>query len=110
MMSSAGQLVLREKAVATVVRSTYASSTCHTCLKEMPSGSGAVQVAPTLLQGSQQYKRYCSPACATSDTHAALTAPVHGRVGAIAAKTQVRDLLQGLELLVVARLELNRKF
>ena len=107
MMYFAGQLVLREKAVATAVRSTYTSSTCHTCLNEMPSGSGAVQVAPALLQGSQQHKRYCSPACAMGDTHAALTAPAHGRLDAIAAKTQVRDPPRGLDNLVVAGLELN---
>ena len=76
--------------MATVIRGKYAASTCHMCLKELPAGQSAVEVAPELLRAAQQYKLYCSPACATRDVHAALTAPVHGRLDQIAAAAEVR--------------------
>ena len=76
--------------MATVIRDKYAASTCHMCLKELPTGHSAVELAPDILQGAQQYKRYCSPACASADVHAALTAHVHGKLDDIAAATQVQ--------------------
>ena len=77
--------------MATVIRGKYAASTCHMCLKELPSGTSAVEMAPGILRGAQQYKLYCSPACASADTHAVLTAPVHGRLDAVAIAAQVQQ-------------------
>ena len=91
---AAGQLVLREKPVATVLLAQYAASACHMCLRELPTGQSAVEVAPAVLHEAQQYKLYCSPACASADTHAVLTAPVHGRLDKIAAAAQVQQPFQ----------------
>lgn len=85
----AGQLVLREQAVATVVRSQFAASICHTCFRDLPTGESAVQIGRTVLRGALQYKKFCSPECAVADSHDALTAHVHGRVKALAAAAQV---------------------
>ena len=51
-----------------------------------------LQVAKALLQQAPQYKRYCSLACAEADSHAALTAPVHGRLDGAAARVKVLPL------------------
>ena len=76
--------------MALVIRGKYAASTCHMCLKELPTGHSAVAVAPELLRGAQQYKMYCSPACASADKQAAQTAPVHGRLDQVAAAAEVQ--------------------
>ena len=51
-----------------------------------------LQVAKALLRQAPQYKRYCSPACAQADSHAALTASVHGRLDGAAARVKVLSL------------------
>ena len=51
---AAGQLVLREYPLATAVRSQFVSSTCHICLKEIPTGHSAVQVGKCAWNGQGQ--------------------------------------------------------
>jgi hypothetical protein len=70
-MPCAGELVLLEAPVATVVRTQYTGEVCHMCFKDM--------LAPA-PQGPRPYKRYCSRACAQADAYAGLTQALHALV------------------------------
>jgi hypothetical protein len=84
----AGSLVLLEAPVATVIRTQYARTSCHTCAKELPSpadpSSAEAAAAP--------YKRYCSRACAAADVRAGLAQDVHRKISEVAAQADVRLL------------------
>ena len=85
----AGELVLLEAPVATVVRSQYVRDVCHVCFRDLP---------PSPQQQAQQarepcpYKRYCSRACAEADTHAGVTQVLHQLVAQENTKVEARPL------------------
>lgn len=100
----AGEQVLAEEAVIAVPAPLHQESTCHTCLRELPSDASSQHAEqPIVDTDSDGYKRYCSHRCHDNDAYATSTAEVHAIIPQLAEKTACDPTLLHIILELDAR-------
>lgn len=100
----AGEQVLAEEAVIAVPAPLHQESTCHTCLRELPSDASSQHAEQLIVDtASDGYKRYCSQRCHDSDAFATSTAQVHAIIPQLAEKTACDPTLLHIILELDAR-------